>query len=131
LDHTPGDVIVAFIDSHRDACEVEPICRVLQTAPSWGYTLKARATDPRRLPARAKRDVQVSPAIARVWRANRGDSYDNTLVEAIIGLFKTEATCLPPSLKRNFTTPIWTVPSWYSNDMVSFKHGSIQALKRE
>jgi transposase InsO family protein len=64
-------VIVAFIDAHRDAYGVEPICRVLQTAPSWYYALKARATDPRRLPARAKRDAQLRPAIARVWHANR------------------------------------------------------------
>lgn len=63
--------MVAFIDAHRDAYGVEPICRVLQTAPSWYYALKARATDPQRMPARAQREAALRPEIARVWHAHR------------------------------------------------------------
>ena len=63
--------MVAFIDAHRDAYGVEPICRVLQTAPSWYYTLKTRAADPQRVPARTQREAALRPEIARVWHANR------------------------------------------------------------
>ena len=38
---------------------VEPICRTLPIAPSTYYEQKAREKDPSRLPARAKRDVQL------------------------------------------------------------------------
>lgn len=62
---------MAFIDAHREAYGVEPICRVLQTAPSWYYEQKARAAQPERVPARAQRDASLRPEIDRVWRANR------------------------------------------------------------
>jgi transposase InsO family protein len=62
--------MVAFIDAHRDAYGVEPICAVLQTAPSWYYALKARAADPAREPRRAQRDRQLRGDIRRVWHAN-------------------------------------------------------------
>lgn len=64
-------MMVAFIDAHRDDYGVEPICRVLQTAPSWYYEQKARAVHPERVPARAQRDARLRPVIDRVWRANR------------------------------------------------------------
>ncbi len=64
-------MMVAFIDAHRDAYGVEPICRVLQTASSWYYALKARAADPQSVPARAQREAALRPEIARVWHANR------------------------------------------------------------
>ena len=63
--------MVAFVDAHREAYGVEPICRVLQTAPSWYYEQKARAAQPERVPARTQRDAVLRPVIDRVWRANR------------------------------------------------------------
>lgn len=63
--------MVAFIDAHREAYGVEPICAVLPIAPSTYYEQKARAADPRRLPARAQRDARLRPEIQRVWQANR------------------------------------------------------------
>src|SRR5690606_14440279 len=45
----PGHVMVAFIDAHRDEHGVEPICRVVQRAPSWYYEQKARAAHPARV----------------------------------------------------------------------------------
>jgi transposase InsO family protein len=63
--------MVAFIDAHRASYGVEPICAVLPIAPSTYYEAKAREADPTRRPARVQRDVQLSPEIDRVWRANR------------------------------------------------------------
>src|SRR5690349_18561683 len=63
--------MTAFIDAHREAYGVEPICRVLQTAPSWYYVQAARRQDPARVPRRAQRDATLRPEITRVWRSNR------------------------------------------------------------
>ena len=63
--------MVAFIDDHRAAYGVEPICTVLPIAPSTYYEQKGREADPARQPARAQRDTQLRPEITRVWRANR------------------------------------------------------------
>ena len=62
--------MVAFIDEHRDAYGVEPICEVLSIAPSTYYEHQARAEDPDRRPAREKRDEQLRPQIQRVWNEN-------------------------------------------------------------
>jgi hypothetical protein len=37
----PGEVMVRFIDAHRDAHGVEPICSVLPIAPSTYYEHRA------------------------------------------------------------------------------------------
>src|SRR5690606_3576265 len=52
----PTGAMIAFVDAHRDAYGVEPICRVLPIAPSTWHEHAARRADPSRLPARAKRD---------------------------------------------------------------------------
>jgi putative transposase len=62
--------MVSFVDTHREAYGVEPICRVLPIAPSTYYEHKAREMDPSRLPPRAKRDAQLSCYIRRVWDEN-------------------------------------------------------------
>ena len=62
---------MAFLDAHRGAYGVEPICAVLPIAPSTYYEAKARAADSARLPVRTQRDRPLRPAIDRVWRANR------------------------------------------------------------
>jgi putative transposase len=63
--------MVAFIDDHREAYGVEPICAMLPIAPSTYYEQKARQRDPTRLPARAHRDAALRPEITRVWQATR------------------------------------------------------------
>jgi len=63
-------VTVAFIDTHREAYGVEPICAVLPIAPSSYYEQKARQADPDRRPARARRDDVLKVEIGRVWREN-------------------------------------------------------------
>jgi putative transposase len=62
--------MVSFIDDHRDAYGVEPICAVLPIAPSTYYEHKARARDPTRLPPRAQRDETLRGDIRRVWDEN-------------------------------------------------------------
>jgi transposase InsO family protein len=55
---------------HRDAFGVEPICKVLQIAPSGYRRHAAQLRDPLRRSARAKRDEWLRPEIKRVWQAN-------------------------------------------------------------
>ena len=62
--------MIAFINDHRDAYGVEPICRVLPIAPSTYYTHAARQAEPNKLPARAKRDVVLMAEIQRVYEEN-------------------------------------------------------------
>jgi putative transposase len=62
--------MVSFIDAHREDYGVESICRQLPIAPSTYYEVKARQTDPSRLPPRAKRDAELKPEIQRVYEEN-------------------------------------------------------------
>ena len=62
--------MIAFIDDHRAAYGVEPICRVLPMAPSTYHAHAARQADPGRLPARAKRDAVLAVEIRRVFEEN-------------------------------------------------------------
>lgn len=64
--------MVRFLDAHREAYGVEPICAVLPIAPSTYYEWKARERDPARRPARTLRDAALRPEIQRVWAATRG-----------------------------------------------------------
>jgi transposase InsO family protein len=58
------------VDAHRDTFGVEPICRVLQVAPSGYRRHVSRERDPQRRTAREKRDAMLMPEIERVWRSN-------------------------------------------------------------
>lgn len=62
--------MVSFIDEHREAYGVEPICRQLPIAPSTYYEMKARQRDPSRLPERARRDAVLKPEAQRVHQEN-------------------------------------------------------------
>jgi transposase InsO family protein len=59
-----------FIDDHREAYGVEPICKVLPIAPSTYYEHAARKADPERLPARLRRDEVLCTQVQRVWSEN-------------------------------------------------------------
>src|ERR1700748_87387 len=82
----PVQAMIAFIDDHRAAHGVEPICRVLPIpsagftpavqvgtfaplAPSTYHAHAARRADPESLSARARRDVALQAEIRRVWEA--------------------------------------------------------------
>lgn len=57
---------MAFIDENRSEFGVEPICDVLQVAPSTYYAAKSRG-----LSARALRDAVMIPILVALWTANR------------------------------------------------------------
>jgi putative transposase len=63
--------MTAFVADHRDAYGVEPICKVLQIAPSTYYTHAARKADPERRPLRAWRDDALCVEVRRVFDDNR------------------------------------------------------------
>ena len=61
--------MVAFIDQHREADGVEPICRVLPIAPSTYFRHKVEQRDPTRRSLRAQRDEVLRAIIRRIWTA--------------------------------------------------------------
>jgi putative transposase len=62
--------MIAFLDEHRSAFGVEPICRLLQVAPSTYYAHVAQRDDPAKASQRSRRDAQLSAAIKRVFESN-------------------------------------------------------------
>lgn len=64
--------MIAFIDEHRDAYGVEPICRVLPIAPSTYHEHVVQRRDPSRLSGRAQRDEALKPEVMRVFAENFG-----------------------------------------------------------
>lgn len=58
-----------MIDAHRDEYGVEPVCRVLQVAPSTYYARKAREREPS---SRSKADARLLEEIRRVYETSRG-----------------------------------------------------------
>ena len=62
--------MIAFIDDHRQAYGVEPICKVLPIAPSTYHAHIAKRTDPAKLSARTRRDMALKPEIARIFAEN-------------------------------------------------------------
>jgi len=61
-------VIVDYVDGHRDGFGVEPICKVMQMAPSAYYAAKRRAIEPS---ARAVRDAVMMQVLLVLWVTNR------------------------------------------------------------
>ncbi|MER9195744.1 IS3 family transposase [Mesorhizobium australicum] len=66
----PVQAMIAFIDDHRQAHGVEPICKVLPIAPSTYHDHVAKRADPTRLSARAKSDAALKDEVRRVFDAN-------------------------------------------------------------
>lgn len=60
----------AFVDQHRDAFGVEPICKMLQIAPSGYRRHAARQRNPALCCQRAHQDKTLTPHIQRVWDTN-------------------------------------------------------------
>ena len=59
--------MIAYIDAHREYFGVEPICRVLQFAPSTYWSARRRPAS-----ARSQRDAELEAEIARVHAENFG-----------------------------------------------------------
>ncbi|QBP14118.1 IS3 family transposase (plasmid) [Cupriavidus metallidurans] len=66
----PHQELKRFVDTYRDRFGVEPICRVLQIAPSGYRRHAAQCRQPERLSARRRRDLVLMPEIQRVWEEN-------------------------------------------------------------
>ena len=62
--------MIAFIEGHREELGVEPVCKVLPIAQSTFYAYVAIAGNPDLASDRAKRDVDLSHEIKRVWEQN-------------------------------------------------------------
>ena len=62
--------MIAFIDDHREAYGVEPICKVLPIAPSTYRAHAAKRGDPSKLSARAKQDAIHKIEIRRIFAEN-------------------------------------------------------------
>lgn len=60
----------ALVDAQRESFGVEPICAVLQIAPSAYRRHAARQRDPSLLSARAQRDSELMPKIHTLWSEN-------------------------------------------------------------
>lgn len=63
--------MTGFVAEHRNAYGVEPICRVLQIAPSTYYRHAVRQADPEACPDRWRRDRVLEVEVRRVWDENR------------------------------------------------------------
>src|SRR3984957_12225781 len=66
----PVQAMIAFIDDHRQAHGVEPICKVLPIALSTYHAHVAKRVDPSRLSARDRRDAALKEEVQRVFDAN-------------------------------------------------------------
>ncbi|MEK8090923.1 IS3 family transposase [Thermithiobacillus plumbiphilus] len=66
----PAQVMYALVDAHRVTYGVEPICEVLQIAPSAYWRHAARQRHPALRSARVRRDAVLMSEIERVWQAN-------------------------------------------------------------
>jgi hypothetical protein len=62
--------MISFIDDHREAHGVEPVCKVLPIASSTYQERVAQRQNPTRLSARARQDLAFKSEIARVFAAN-------------------------------------------------------------
>lgn len=63
--------MTAFIEEHRGTYGVEPMCDILQIAPSTYCDRRAIARDPDRACGRAKSDAALSVKIDAAWEDNR------------------------------------------------------------
>src|SRR5512132_2491918 len=64
--------MIAFIDDHRVAYGVEPVCKVLPIAPSTYHAHVAKRIDAGKRSARARRDAELKIEIERVFAENFG-----------------------------------------------------------
>ena len=60
------EAMISFVDAYRDDHGVEPICRVLEIAPSTYHAHTARRAKPEMAPARVRRDAELCAEIRRV-----------------------------------------------------------------
>ena len=64
------EAMIRFVDAYRDDHGVEPICRVLEIAPSTYHAHVRRRSQPETAPPRVQRDVELMQEIRRVFDEN-------------------------------------------------------------
>ncbi len=64
------EAMTSFVDAYRDEYGVEPICRVIEIAPSTYHERARRRAKPETAPQRAKRDAALKQEIKRVYDEN-------------------------------------------------------------
>ena len=64
------EAMIRFVVAYRDDHGVEPICRVLEIAPSTYHAHARRRSQPQTAPARVQRDVELMQEIRRVFDEN-------------------------------------------------------------
>ena len=89
--------MIGFIDDHRGAYGVEPICKVLPIAPSTYRAHASRRGDPAKLSVRARRDTALLPEIQRIFDEN---------FQIPTGVLNTSAFDTPSALLRLASSPL-------------------------
>ncbi|MBG0792673.1 IS3 family transposase [Methylocystis sp. H62] len=92
--------MIAFIDDHREAHGVEPICTVLPIAPSTYHARAAGRRDPARLSPCARRDAALCEKIRRVFDENFGINGARKVWRQLIREGETVARCTIERLMR-------------------------------
>ena len=64
------EAMIPFVDAYRDDHGVEPICRVLEIAPSTYHAHARRRSQPETAPLRVQRDIELMQEIRRVFDEN-------------------------------------------------------------
>jgi putative transposase len=64
------EAMIRFVDAYRDDHGVEPICRVLEIAPSTYHAHARRRWQPETAPPRVQRDAELMQEIRRVFDEN-------------------------------------------------------------
>ena len=64
------EAMISFVDAYRDDHGVEPVCNVLQIAPSTYHAHVRRRENPATAPPRVQRDVKLMQEIRRVFDEN-------------------------------------------------------------
>jgi transposase InsO family protein len=64
------EAMISFVDAYRDDHGVEPVCRVLEIAPSTYHECVRRRVHPETAPPRVKRDEVLMKEIQRVYDEN-------------------------------------------------------------
>ena len=62
--------MISFVDAYREEHGVEPVCRVLQIAPSNYHEHVRRRSEPETAPPRVRRDMELMKEIKRVFEEN-------------------------------------------------------------
>ena len=97
--------MIAFIDDHRAAHGVEPICKVLPIAPSTYHAHAAQRREPEKLSPRAKRDGTLAKKIRRVHAENFGVYGARKVWRQLLREGESVARCTVERLMRRLGLP--------------------------